>query len=53
MLGTPDFFIERLRLLEKMGIEEVLLRIEGAPHNDIMRSLELIGREVIPVFHKQ
>jgi alkanesulfonate monooxygenase SsuD/methylene tetrahydromethanopterin reductase-like flavin-dependent oxidoreductase (luciferase family) len=53
MLGTPDFFIERLRLLEKMGIEEVLLRIEGVPHKDIMRSLELIGREVIPVFHEQ
>jgi alkanesulfonate monooxygenase SsuD/methylene tetrahydromethanopterin reductase-like flavin-dependent oxidoreductase (luciferase family) len=53
MLGTPDFFIERLKLLEKMGIEEVLLRVEGVRHKDIMRSLELIGREVIPEFQKQ
>jgi alkanesulfonate monooxygenase SsuD/methylene tetrahydromethanopterin reductase-like flavin-dependent oxidoreductase (luciferase family) len=52
MIGTPDHCIKRLRLLEQMGIDEVLLRVEGMPHSDIMRCLELIGREVIPVFHK-
>lgn len=53
MIGTPDHFITRLRRLEEMGVDEVLLRIEGVPHEDIVRSLELIGTEVIPVFHDQ
>lgn len=48
MVGTPDDFIRRLRELERMGLDEVLLRIDGVPHADIMRSIELIGREVIP-----
>jgi alkanesulfonate monooxygenase SsuD/methylene tetrahydromethanopterin reductase-like flavin-dependent oxidoreductase (luciferase family) len=50
MIGTPADFVERLRLLEEMGCDEVLMRVDGMPHEDIMRSLELIGREVIPVF---
>lgn len=48
MIGTPDDFIKRLRRLEEMGVDEVLLRVDGVPHQDIKRSLELIGREVIP-----
>lgn len=48
MIGTPQDFVERLQLLESMGVDEVLLRIDGVPHDDIVRSLELIGREVIP-----
>jgi alkanesulfonate monooxygenase SsuD/methylene tetrahydromethanopterin reductase-like flavin-dependent oxidoreductase (luciferase family) len=53
LIGTPDHFIKRLRLLEEMGIDEVQMRVEGVPHKDIMRTLELIGKEVIPVFHNQ
>lgn len=49
MVGSPDDFIERLRKLETMGIDEVLLRIDGVPHEDIMKSIELIGTKVIPV----
>jgi alkanesulfonate monooxygenase SsuD/methylene tetrahydromethanopterin reductase-like flavin-dependent oxidoreductase (luciferase family) len=48
MVGTPDYFIERLRRLEEMGVDEVVMRIDGVPHEDIMRSLELVGAEVIP-----
>jgi alkanesulfonate monooxygenase SsuD/methylene tetrahydromethanopterin reductase-like flavin-dependent oxidoreductase (luciferase family) len=48
MIGTPEDYIERLRVLEGLGVDEVLLRIDGIPHEDIMRSLELIGTEVIP-----
>jgi len=50
MVGDPADFIERLERLEAMGIDEVLLRIDGVGHENIMRSLELIGREVIPHF---
>lgn len=48
MIGTPDDFVERLRRLEEMGVDEVLMRVDGVAHDDIMRSLELIGHEVIP-----
>jgi alkanesulfonate monooxygenase SsuD/methylene tetrahydromethanopterin reductase-like flavin-dependent oxidoreductase (luciferase family) len=48
MVGTPDYFIERLRRLEEMGVDEVVMRIDGVPHENIMRSLELVGAEVIP-----
>ena len=37
MIGTPADFVERLRLLEEMGCDEVLMRVDGMPHEDIMR----------------
>lgn len=48
MIGTPDDLIQRCRRLEEQGVEEVLLRIDGVPHENIMSSIELIGNEVIP-----
>ncbi|WP_197375600.1 LLM class flavin-dependent oxidoreductase [Mycolicibacterium baixiangningiae] len=48
MVGTPDDYIRRAEKLEAMGVEEIVLRIDGLPHEHIMESLELIGREVIP-----
>jgi alkanesulfonate monooxygenase SsuD/methylene tetrahydromethanopterin reductase-like flavin-dependent oxidoreductase (luciferase family) len=48
MIGTPEDFIVRLRELQERGVDEVLLRIDGIGHENQMRSLELIGREVIP-----
>lgn len=48
MIGTPDDFVARIRELKERGVDEVLLRIDGIPHEDIMRSIELIGADVIP-----
>lgn len=50
MIGTPDDFVRRLKDLKDRGVDEVLLRVDGMPHADIMRSYDLIGREVIPHF---
>ena len=50
MLGTPDDFIERIKTLEKMGIDEVILSIDGVGHEKILKSLELVGKYVIPEF---
>jgi alkanesulfonate monooxygenase SsuD/methylene tetrahydromethanopterin reductase-like flavin-dependent oxidoreductase (luciferase family) len=50
MIGTPADFVARLNDLKSRGIDEVLMRVDGVPHEDIMRSYELIGREVIPHF---
>jgi alkanesulfonate monooxygenase SsuD/methylene tetrahydromethanopterin reductase-like flavin-dependent oxidoreductase (luciferase family) len=49
MVGDPDDFISRLKKLEEMGVDEVLLRIDAFGHENIKKSLELIGHEVIPV----
>jgi alkanesulfonate monooxygenase SsuD/methylene tetrahydromethanopterin reductase-like flavin-dependent oxidoreductase (luciferase family) len=49
LIGDPDDFVARLRLLDDMGVDEVLLRIDAVGHENIKRSLELIGHEVIPV----
>ncbi len=48
MIGTPDDFVRRIERLEAMGIDEILMRIDGVAHEDIMRSFRLIGEEVIP-----
>lgn len=50
MLGTPDTFIERCKKLEEMGVDEVILKIDGYGHSKTMRSLEMIGKYVIPAF---
>jgi alkanesulfonate monooxygenase SsuD/methylene tetrahydromethanopterin reductase-like flavin-dependent oxidoreductase (luciferase family) len=48
MVGTPDYLIERLRRLEKMGVKEVLLRIDGMGHEINMQAIEAFGTKVIP-----
>jgi alkanesulfonate monooxygenase SsuD/methylene tetrahydromethanopterin reductase-like flavin-dependent oxidoreductase (luciferase family) len=49
-IGTPDFFIERAQRLESYGYNEFLLGMDGMPHEQIMHSIELIGKHVIPAF---
>jgi alkanesulfonate monooxygenase SsuD/methylene tetrahydromethanopterin reductase-like flavin-dependent oxidoreductase (luciferase family) len=50
MIGTPDDFIERLKRLEDMGVDEVLLRVDAFGHERNLEVLEMIGRHVIPEF---
>jgi alkanesulfonate monooxygenase SsuD/methylene tetrahydromethanopterin reductase-like flavin-dependent oxidoreductase (luciferase family) len=52
LLGTPDQLIEKIRRLEKMGYEEVVLRIDAVGHENVMESLRLMGRYVIPEFKR-
>jgi alkanesulfonate monooxygenase SsuD/methylene tetrahydromethanopterin reductase-like flavin-dependent oxidoreductase (luciferase family) len=49
-VGTPDFLIERFQRLEKLGYNEVALRIDGMGHETNLRSLESFGKYVIPAF---
>jgi alkanesulfonate monooxygenase SsuD/methylene tetrahydromethanopterin reductase-like flavin-dependent oxidoreductase (luciferase family) len=48
MVGTPDDFVTALRRLADMGVDEAVLRIDGFGHEHNMRSIRLIGEEVIP-----
>jgi alkanesulfonate monooxygenase SsuD/methylene tetrahydromethanopterin reductase-like flavin-dependent oxidoreductase (luciferase family) len=47
-IGDPDFFIERIRKLEAMGVDEFILEIDGLGHERHMQAIDLIGREVLP-----
>jgi alkanesulfonate monooxygenase SsuD/methylene tetrahydromethanopterin reductase-like flavin-dependent oxidoreductase (luciferase family) len=49
-IGTPEFLIERFRVLESLGYDEVLLRIDGMGHDVNVRSIQAFGRDVIPAF---
>jgi len=52
LIGTPDDFIERLNVFTKMGIDEVILRMDGYGHKTIMEGIEMIGKYVIPEFRR-
>jgi alkanesulfonate monooxygenase SsuD/methylene tetrahydromethanopterin reductase-like flavin-dependent oxidoreductase (luciferase family) len=51
-IGTPDSLIERAKLINSMGADEWLLRIDGMGHENNMKAIELIGREVLPHVHE-
>lgn len=53
LVGTPTQLIERLEELSARGIDEVLLRIDGMPHHQIVEAITLIGEEVIPHFARK
>ena len=51
MVGSPDTVIKKLRHIKKtLGIGSLLLETQGGPlsHKDTMRSIKLMGEEVIP-----
>jgi alkanesulfonate monooxygenase SsuD/methylene tetrahydromethanopterin reductase-like flavin-dependent oxidoreductase (luciferase family) len=50
MNGTPDEVIEKIKGFEKMGVDEVIFRIDGNGHHQIMQSIEMFGKYVIPEF---
>lgn len=51
-VGTPDFHVERIKKLEKMGYDEIVLRIDGMGHAVNMRSIEMFGKYVLPEFRR-
>jgi alkanesulfonate monooxygenase SsuD/methylene tetrahydromethanopterin reductase-like flavin-dependent oxidoreductase (luciferase family) len=47
-MGTPEYFIERGRRLFEMGADEWILRVDGMDHETHLRTLRLLGKEVLP-----
>jgi alkanesulfonate monooxygenase SsuD/methylene tetrahydromethanopterin reductase-like flavin-dependent oxidoreductase (luciferase family) len=47
-IGDPDLFVDRIKRLEDMGVDEFILEIDGLGHDKHMSAIELIGREVVP-----
>ncbi|MGD9602790.1 MAG: LLM class flavin-dependent oxidoreductase [Gammaproteobacteria bacterium] len=50
VVGRPERFIDTIRRLEALGFDEVTMRIDGFGHEQNMRSIEMIGKYVIPHF---
>jgi alkanesulfonate monooxygenase SsuD/methylene tetrahydromethanopterin reductase-like flavin-dependent oxidoreductase (luciferase family) len=51
-IGTPEFFVERARRIHEMGADEWILRVDGMGHELNCRTIELLGREVLPEVHR-
>ena len=50
VIGDPTDCIRQLKRYDDMGIDEVILGIDGMPHEKVMQSLELLGKYVLPTF---
>lgn len=50
LIGTPSDIIEQVKKFEAMGIDELILRMDGYGHRQIMDSIEMFGKYVIPEF---
>ena len=51
-VGNPDDLIERAAKLHKMGADDVLWRVDGMGHENNMKAIEMIGKQVIPALHE-
>ena len=49
-IGTPEFLVERFKRLEAMGLNELILRIDGMGHERNLATIEMLGEHVIPEF---
>ncbi|MFL0289094.1 LLM class flavin-dependent oxidoreductase [Mycobacterium sp. SMC-21] len=50
MVGDPDHCIEQIARYQALGADEIVLKIDGDTHANIMSTIEYFGRYVIPVF---
>ncbi|MFQ5904358.1 MAG: hypothetical protein ACE5JO_11775 [Candidatus Binatia bacterium] len=53
--GSPDDVAEKLNELQKMGIHYLICwtDIGGFPHESAMRTLDLLGSKILPLFKDQ
>jgi len=50
VFGSPETCIRQIEQFRECGVDQVILRVDGVPHEKIMKSIELFGRYVIPHF---
>jgi alkanesulfonate monooxygenase SsuD/methylene tetrahydromethanopterin reductase-like flavin-dependent oxidoreductase (luciferase family) len=50
MVGTPETVIEKMRKYADLGVDQLLCYVQFGqlPHESVMKTLELLGKEVIP-----
>jgi alkanesulfonate monooxygenase SsuD/methylene tetrahydromethanopterin reductase-like flavin-dependent oxidoreductase (luciferase family) len=52
-IGDPEFFVERAKRLEEIGVDEFILDIDSLDHEKHLQAIELIGRHVLPEFRSE
>jgi alkanesulfonate monooxygenase SsuD/methylene tetrahydromethanopterin reductase-like flavin-dependent oxidoreductase (luciferase family) len=54
LCGTPDDLVEQIRRYEEVGATQMLMGISigDIGHDEVLRSIDLIGQEVIPQFER-
>jgi alkanesulfonate monooxygenase SsuD/methylene tetrahydromethanopterin reductase-like flavin-dependent oxidoreductase (luciferase family) len=50
VVGDPDECIRQIRVYEEMGVDTITMRMDSIPHDQLMRSIEMFGKYVIPHF---
>jgi len=50
--GNPESCIKTIKMYEDIGVDQIMLimQTETIPHEKVMESIELYGKEVIPAF---
>jgi len=53
--GNPESCIKTVRMYEDIGVDQVMMimQTETVPHDRVMSSIEMFGKEVIPVFRRE
>jgi len=51
-IGTPDDLISRATRMHAMGADEIIWRVDGMGHERNMKSIEMIGKHVLPALHE-
>jgi alkanesulfonate monooxygenase SsuD/methylene tetrahydromethanopterin reductase-like flavin-dependent oxidoreductase (luciferase family) len=49
--GSPETAIRQIERFERLGIDEIVFHIDSVPHEEIVRTIEMMGRYVIPHFN--
>jgi alkanesulfonate monooxygenase SsuD/methylene tetrahydromethanopterin reductase-like flavin-dependent oxidoreductase (luciferase family) len=50
IVGDPDDCVAQVQRYADLGAESLVMRIDGLPHQELMKSIELFGKYVIPKF---
>lgn len=53
--GNPESCIKTIRMYEDIGVDQVMMimQTETVPHERVMSSIEMFGKQVIPVFRQE
>lgn len=50
IVGDPDECVAQVQRFADLGADAIVMRIDGLPHRELMKSIELFGKYVIPKF---
>lgn len=50
IVGDPERCIAQVQRFADMGVDTLVMRMDGLPHKELMKSIELFGKYVIPTF---